>query len=267
MDNLSVIFLIIQLVSAIVIFAILGYVGKFIVNKIKSLPRFKNSKLLNPLEYFPKEQILNFRQVYYLIMILIFLIISLYLFFDEMADSQYMFALDIIISVYLFVTLERRNSFKDSILLLLLTPFGSISHLIFGNSTLVLLDFFHTIGYIYFMRVYYHKFIKYTENNGLGITIILLYSIVLVSFLFTMLTENVTPLDSIIMVTNAFTSNSFEASGNSIIGKLDSLVLAWGGFILSGVGTATLSVSMIRRYIDSEFDEMEDLIKNKKNEK
>ena len=114
------------------------------------------------------------------------------------------------------------------------------------------------------MGVYYRKFVKYTENNGLGITIMLLYTIVLVSFLFTMLVEEVTPLDSIVMVTNAFTSNSFDPAGNSVIGKVDSLVLAWGGFMLSGVGTATLSVSMIRRYIDREFDEMEDLIKNKK---
>ena len=69
------------------------------------------------------------------------------------------------------------------------------------------------------------------------------------------------------MVSNAFTSNSFDASGNSVVGKLDSLVLAWGGFLLSSVGTATLAVSIIRRRVDHKFDEMEDLIKAKKNEK
>ena len=105
---------------------------------------------------------------------------------------------------------------------------------------------------------------QYTENNGLGITITLLFSIILVSFLFTILVENVSPMDSITMVSNAFTSNSFEASGKSMLGKFNSLFLAWGGFILSGVGTATLAVSMIKGRVDRQFDDIENLIKNKK---
>ena len=79
-----------------------------------------------------------------------------------------------------------------------------------------------------------------------------------------MIVEEVSPLDSMAMVTNAFTSNSFDAAGKSVIGKLDSLVLAWGGFLLSGVGTATLSVSIINRFVDREFDELEEFIKNNK---
>jgi hypothetical protein len=73
-------------------------------------------------------------------------------------------------------------------------------------------------------------------------------------------------MDSITMVSNAFTSNSFDPAGKSMIGKLDSLVLAWGGFILSGVGTATLSVSIVMRYVNRRFDDMEDLVKKKKKE-
>ena len=101
----------------------------------------------------------------------------------------------------------------------------------------------------------------------MGIAVLLLYSIILVSFLFTILAEDVSPLDSIVMVTNAFTSNSFEASGNSIVGKLNSLVLAWGGFLLSSVGTATLSVSIVKEYVNRQFDDMEELIKSKQKEK
>jgi hypothetical protein len=68
------------------------------------------------------------------------------------------------------------------------------------------------------------------------------------------------------MVSNAFTSNSFEPAGKTMIGKFNSLILAWGGFILSGVGTATLAASMVKKYVDSRFDDMENLVKEKKKE-
>ena len=82
-----------------------------------------------------------------------------------------------------------------------------------------------------------------------------------------MFAEGVSPLESITMVSNAFTSNSYEASGNSVVGKFDSLVLAWGGFLLSSVGTATLAASVVKKYVDRQFDDMENLIKSKKEEK
>jgi hypothetical protein len=100
----------------------------------------------------------------------------------------------------------------------------------------------------------------------LGITIILLFGIILVSFLFTLLAEDVSPIDSITMVSNAFTSNSFDASGQNIIGKLNSLVLAWSGFILSGVGTATLAASIVNRYVSGQFAELKEVVKKKKEE-
>ena len=101
----------------------------------------------------------------------------------------------------------------------------------------------------------------------MGITIILLFAIILVSFLFTIIVEGVSPMDSMTMVSNAFTSNSFDASGKNIIGKLNSLVLAWSGFILSGVGTATLAASIVNNYVSRQFAEMKDLVKKKKEEK
>ena len=71
-------------------------------------------------------------------------------------------------------------------------------------------------------------------------------------------------MDSMTMVSNAFTSNSFDASGQNIIGKLNSLVLAWSGFILSGVGTATLAASIVNSYVSQEFGELKDIVKKKK---
>ena len=135
-----------------------------------------------------------------------------------------------------------------------------------GDSIVVLLDLTYIIGYLYFIKVYFRKFVDFTENNGLGVTIVLLFLIIMVSFLFTILVENVSPMDSLTMVSNAFTSNSFDASGKNVIGKINSLILAWSGFILSGVGTATLAVSIVNEYVDRQFDEIKELVKKKKEE-
>lgn len=159
------------------------------------------------------------------------------------------------------------DSLNDKIILFSLIPFGSITGIIFGDTSLVWIDLFHIFGYLYFIQVYYRKFEIFTKNMGLGISILLLFTIVWVSFLFTMFAEGVSPLESITMVSNAFTSNSYEASGNSVVGKFDSLVLAWGGFLLSSVGTATLAASVVKKYVDRQFDDMENLIKSKKEEK
>ncbi len=257
--------LIIQFILVIAIFAILVYACKFTVNRVKSNSYLKDSRFSNPIEYFPQEKISSLRQVFYLIMIFVFIVLILYLIINWNESAHPFFVLDVIISVYLAINI-RGNTLKDKIILFMLIPFGSISNLL-GDNVLFLYDIFHIIGYIYFIEVYYRKFVEYTENNGLGITIMLLFSIVLVSFLFTMLVEDVSPLDSIAMVSNAFTSNSFDAAGTTTLGKLDSIVIAWSGFILSGVGTATLAASMVRRYVNRQFDAMEDLIKNKKKEK
>lgn len=254
---------IVQLLVSIGIFVVLVYISKYLANNSRLLSRFKKSRFSNPLEYFPSEEVLSLKQVFYLIMILVFILISLYLIFDWTDGLHYIFALDILVSIYLALNADK-DSIKDKFILFLLIPFGSISGIMFGYSIVSLFDFFHIIGYFYFIKVYYCKFVAYTESRGLGITIILLFSIILVSFLFTILVEGVSPMDSMTMVSNAFTSNSFDASGKIMIGKINSLVLAWGGFILSGVGTATLAVSMVKKYVTQEFAEIKDSIENKK---
>ena len=265
MSYIILLALIIQLLVSVGVFALLVYVARFLVRNFELSSRFKNSRFSNLQEYFPSEEIFSLKHVFYLIMILIFIFISLYVIFDW-SEGGYILILDILVSVYLAVN-AGRDSIKDKIILFLLVPFGSLSGILFSESLIYFLDLIHIIGYIYFINVYYRKFVKFSENNGLGITIMLLFGIILVSFLFTILAEGVSPLDSATMVSNAFTSNSFEASGNSVLGKLNSLVLAWGGFILSGVGTATLAVSMVMRHVNRRFDDVENLVKRKKKEK
>ena len=255
-----------QILVAMGIFAALAYIAKYIVNKGKLMARFKKSRLSNPQEYFPSEEVFLLKQVFYLIVILVIIMICLYLTFDWNEGFYFIYLLDIVVSLYLALKMDK-DSLKDKVLLFLLIPFGSITGILFGDSIVFLLDLTHIIGYLYFIKVYFRKFVEYTENNGLGITIILLFVIILISFLFTIVVENVSPMDSITMVSNAFTSNSFDASGKNIIGKLNSLILAWSGFILSGVGTATLAVSILNQYVDNQFAEMKDLVKKKKEKK
>ena len=255
-----------QILVAMGIFAALAYIAKYIVTKGRLMARFKKSKLSNPQEYFPSEEVFLLKQVFYLMVILVIIMICLYLTFDWNEGFYFAYLLDIFVSIYLALKMDK-DSPKDKVLLFLLIPFGSITGILFGDSIVGLLDLTHIIGYLYFIKVYFRKFVEYTENNGLGITIILLFSIILISFLFTIVVENVSPMDSITMVSNAFTSNSFDASGKNIIGKINSLILAWSGFILSGVGTATLAVSIVNEYVNRQFAEIKDLVKKKKEEK
>ena len=118
------------------------------------------------------------------------------------------------------------------------------------------MDFIHIPVYIYFIKVYYDKFREYTEANGLGIAVILLFVIIFISFLLTQIVENVDPLDSLVMVSNAFTSNGYAVLGTSIAGKINSLVLVWGGYILSGVGTATLTAGILISHFNKKLDDV-----------
>ena len=140
------------------------------------------------------------------------------------------------------------------------------------------MDMIHVPVFIYFIKLYYDKFREYTSSNGLGITIILLFTIIFVSFFITQIFEGVNPLDALVMVSNSFTSNGYAVLGSSIPGKLDAIVLVWGGYLLSGVGTATLtSAILINHYsnkikgydekfedLDNKFEELKELIKENK---
>jgi hypothetical protein len=73
------------------------------------------------------------------------------------------------------------------------------------------------------------------------------------------------------MVSNAFTSNGYAVLGSSGVGKLNSILLVWSGYIISGVGTATLAAAIILKHshkrekeLNRRLDELESLIKNNK---
>lgn len=254
-----------ELIIEIALFIVLMFVGRFILDHLKT----HDIPILNPKEYFPEEELHSLRQIYFLIMMGLFFINIIYILINK--DMIHMALFDIIISLYIAITLDK-SSLKNKILLILLIPYGSLTFIVFGNTLSGIIEFIHIPIFMYFMKVYYDKFREYTKSNGLGIAVILLFSIVFISFFVTQIVENVNPLDSIVMVSNAFTSNGYAVLGKTVPGKLNSLVLVWGGYLLSGVATATLAAGILIRYFskrleeyDEKIDELKELIeKNNK---
>lgn len=264
---MEVFLIIYEFVIAILIFGLLVVAGKFIYKKLKD----SKSRVLNPLEYFPEEEVQTLRQVFYLVMMLIFFVFILYIIVVPGNDFMGVAVVQLLVSLYIAFTLDY-SSWKNRILFFLLIPYESIALIVF-NESIVLLPIYaiHVLVYAYLIKVYYGKFRHYTETNSLGITIILLFSIIFVSFIVTCFAENVDPLNSLVMVSNAFTSNGYAILGNTGVGKLTAIVLVWGGYTISGVGTATLTVAILSRHykkreneLNKRLDELESLIKNNK---
>lgn len=254
---------ILMYIVEIIIFLILMVIFSFIYKKFRK----NRNKLLNPREYFPQEEIHSLRQISYLIMMGLLFADILYTLIFIHNELSYLVIFDIILSLYLAVGLDK-SSIKNKIILLLLIPYGSLTFIIFGVPLVGIMDLIHVPVFIYFIKKYYDKFREYTQSNGLGISIILLFTIVFLSFFITQVFEHVNPLDALVMVSNSFTSNGYAVLGSSIVGKIDSIFLVWGGYLLSSVGTATLTAGIIINHynnkleaLNDKLDSLEELIK------
>ena len=246
---------VIEFVLEIVVFLALMFVFRFIINKLKN----SSYKLLNPKEYLPEEELHSLRQMSFLIMMALLFISVLYNVVYIGKDLISFVIFDILISLYVATQLDKRT-WKNRILLIILIPYGSLTYFLFGKSLTGYLALLHVPVFIYFIKVYYDKFREYTESNGLGIAIILLFTIIFVSFFITQIAENVNPLNSLVMVSNAFTSNGYAVLGSSVVGKINSVFLVWGGYTLSGVGTATLTAAILKKHHDVKNRELYDKI-------
>lgn len=247
----------------IMIFLILMHIFNYAFNRMKGNPH----TLLNPKEYFPEEEIHSLKQIFFLIMMGLCFINVLYSIIFFYNDIIYFVIFDIVLSLYIAVNLDK-STLLNKIMLLLLIPYGSLYYILFGNSLYGIITLIHIPVYIYFIKVYYDRFREYTVSNGLWITIVLLFIIIFVSFFLTQLFEGVNPLDSLVMVSNAFTSNGYSVLGNTVGGKIDAIILVWGGYLLSGVGTATLASAILIRHfhkkienIENKLEDVENLIK------
>ena len=246
---------IVEFVLEIIVFVVFMLIFRFIFNKLEN----SSYKLLNPKEYLPEEELHSLRQMYFLIMMGLLFVSVLYNVVYIGKDLISFVIFDILISLFVATRLDK-NSWKNRILLILLIPYGSLTYFLFGKSLVGYLALLHVPVFIYFIKVYYDKFREYTESNGLGIAIILLFSIIFISFFITQLAEHVNPLNALIMVSNAFTSNGYAVLGSSVVGKINSIFLVWGGYLLSGVGTATLTAAILKKHHDVKNKELHDKI-------
>ena len=255
-----------------IILAIAFFFGLYLISSyiIKYLKKNRHNRLLNATEYLPKEETQTLKQVFYLI---IFYLIIITLCFVDILYSIVFWASDDFYRHFIFydtiVSLIaclaiKKDTTTEKIIMVFLIPLSSLLHSTLDDPAILLLILLavHFIGLAYVIKVYYGKFIHYTESNGLGISILLLFGLVFVSFIFTSFAEGKNLLDSLVMVSNAFTSNGYAVLGDSPIGKLNSLFLVWGGYILSGVGTATLATALVSRHFNKKFEELEELIKS-----
>ena len=253
-----------------IIYIILGiafFFGLYLVSSyiLKYLKRNRHKRLLNSTEYLPKEETQTLKQVFYLIIITLCFVDILYSLVFWSSDDFYRHFIfyDVLVSLIGCLAIKK-DTLTEKIIMIFLIPLSSLLHSTLDDPAilLVILLAVHFIGLAYVIKVYYGKFIHFTESNGLGISILLLFGLVFVSFIFTSFAEGKNLLDSLVMVSNAFTSNGYAVLGDTPIGKLNSLFLVWGGYILSGVGTATLTTALLSRHFNKRFEELEELIKN-----
>lgn len=246
-----------DIVIEIIIFLVLTLIAKFLFNKMKN----SSNRYLNPKEFLPEDEVHTLRQVFYLVLMSCFFITIFYSLTFTESDVFYFAIFDIFISLVAVMLLDE-SKFQNKILWLLIVPYGSLSYVLFGSTIMGWLDLIHIPALIYLVKLAYDKFIEYTRSNSLGITILLLFSIIFISFLITQIVENKNPLDSLVMVSNAFTSNGYAVLGSSIAGKINSIFLVWGGYIISGAGTATLTAAILLRHFNSRIKRLEKIIEN-----
>lgn len=239
----------------LVIFLVVIAVGTFIVKKVQN----SSSATLNPQEYLPEEEIQTLKQVFYLIMMSLFFVDFIYTLTVIDDEIFYLACFDMVICLFVAI-IYNKDTWKNKLLTFFLLPFGSLSLILFNSVNFILFNIIHLVVLLYLLIVFYRKFREYTDSQGLGFTILLLFVIVFMSFIFTLFVENVNPLDSLVMVSNAFTSNGYTVLGDTIVGKINSLFLVWGGYVISGAGTATLASAILLKYFNRRIKRLEQLI-------
>lgn len=246
-----------RILVSIVIFALLVVMGKFIFGKMKN----STITYLNPTEYLPEEEVQSLKQAYYLLMILLLFIIFINFFFDNsivLSNSPSFYILhailDIIVSAHI-ASIIYEKSYKRMILIVLLIPIAPISFLLFGDSLIEYMNILRIPAVLYLIKYFYDRFRVYTTENGLGFSIMLLFVILFISIIVTMVIEKEDPLNAVVMVSNAFTSNGYAILGETTGGKINSLILVWSGYVLSGAATATLTAAIMVRRFKGRFEE------------
>lgn len=248
----------VQFLIEFLLFVILMFVGIY----LKKIPKIR---FFNIGEYFPKDEIHTLTQVAYLALMTACFVNVMYTLIYVNIDTTYFAILNFSLSLFIAITIDK-STFVRKLFIVVLVPYGALTYLLFNSPLIGLVNFVQVPVFIYLIKHYYDKFMEYTESHGLGISIVLLFTIIFVSFLITSIIENKNPLDAIVMVSNAFATNGYTVYGTSDIGKVNNLVLAWMSVILPAVGTATLTSAILTRHYNKklkDYDDKLDILNNK----
>lgn len=229
---------------------------------LKKIPKIR---FFNIGEYFPKDEIHTLTQVAYLALMTACFVNVMYTLIYVNIDTTYFAILNFSLSLFIAITIDK-STFVRKLFIVVMVPYGALTYLLFNSPLIGLVNFIQVPVFIYLIKHYYDKFMDYTESHGLGISIVLLFTIIFVSFLITSIIENKNPLDAIVMVSNAFATNGYTVYGTSDIGKVNNLVLAWMSVILPAVGTATLTSAILTRHYNKklkDYDDKLDILNNK----
>jgi hypothetical protein len=245
-----------QVGSVIIIFLILTVISEVIYKIVKN----NYINYIDMKEYLPEDEVHSLRQVFYLILMALCIAnVFYYLIGEGIEFIKYYPIYDILLSLYFTIKLDKSTT-KNKVLWLLLIPYASLLYVLFNITLINYLNIIHILVFIYLAKLCFDKFMEYTESNGLGITIVLLFVIIFSSFFITQHAEGVNALDSLVMISNQFTGNGFGVFGNSIAGKLNSLLLVWGGYVISGASAATLTAAILVKHFRKRIEEIEKLI-------
>lgn len=240
----------VQFLIEFLLFVILMFVGIY----LKKIPKIR---FFNIGEYFPKDEIHTLTQVAYLALMTACFVNVMYTLIYVNIGTTYFAILNFSLSLFIAITIDK-STFVRKLFIVVLVPYGALTYLLFNSPLIGLVNFIQVPVFIYLIKHYYDKFMDYTESHGLGISIVLLFTIIFVSFLITSIIENKNPLDAIVMVSNAFATNGYTVYGTSDIGKVNNLVLAWMSVILPAVGTATLTSAILTRHYNKKLKDYDD---------
>lgn len=210
--------------------------------------------------FLPRDELVYLKQIFYLVMgsFSLLSLITLYLGVEyNYVDICY---LDIILSFISIIYIADKRKF-NFILAILMIPTRSVIWLLGIHDMNVIAIFafllIHIVAMILAAIFFFKRFLKYTKSNNLGYTVLIFIGILSIGLLVTAFFEDTTLLDSVVMISNAFTSNGYTVLGKSFGGKVVSILLVWGGYLLSGVGTATLAAAIITTYLRGKITDQE----------
>lgn len=230
--------------------------------------RKKIHSKINTADFLPDDEVSYLKQIFLFLLGLLF-IIGLFLSFvvsDPVNDYQIAWLSILFATIGIIYVAEK--SYYKFILAVLATPVIGITWILFAQDLPLLLKIVEYTGIIIMGIYIFYNFIKYTKNNQLGLTVIIFGIIISLTTISTIVGEEVTFIDSVVMVSNAFTSNGYAILGTTYVGKINSIILVWTGYILSGVGTAGLAAAIIVNYMRKKlnilYKQNEDLSKELK---